>query len=279
MQETAQPAKPVAKPQTARTQQAQPAQQNVSAPNTSAEESKEVIDEKASQPNAVGAPVDATIPSIADAEQPRLGDTTTETQGLLSGAPITQMNPEDRQLEQNRQPMAPAEPVTGPPHIDTSSAAGQLPISSMSPAVQVQAPTPVAMESDDALIHDRTPEQEARDKDIEMTDVGPSVPISTNEAQQVIREEEEDGRRRSRDVSDAEQSHVLPPPPPLPLSSEKQAQTGDGQVVSQQTNAMNPGEGQKWLLPPLSSELRGRKCLVLDLDETLVHSSFKVGYA
>ncbi|CCG83423.1 Putative uncharacterized protein [Taphrina deformans PYCC 5710] len=31
-----------------------------------------------------------------------------------------------------------------------------------------------------------------------------------------------------------------------------------------------------WLLPPLSADLSGKKCLVLDLDETLVHSSFKV---
>ncbi|KAH8895198.1 NLI interacting factor, partial [Thozetella sp. PMI_491] len=30
------------------------------------------------------------------------------------------------------------------------------------------------------------------------------------------------------------------------------------------------------LLPPQSPELKGRKCLVLDLDETLVHSSFKI---
>ena len=30
------------------------------------------------------------------------------------------------------------------------------------------------------------------------------------------------------------------------------------------------------LLPPLSPKHAGRKCLVLDLDETLVHSSFKV---
>lgn len=30
------------------------------------------------------------------------------------------------------------------------------------------------------------------------------------------------------------------------------------------------------LLPPLSPSHKGRKCLVLDLDETLVHSSFKV---
>ncbi|EIE83334.1 hypothetical protein RO3G_08039 [Rhizopus delemar RA 99-880] len=31
-----------------------------------------------------------------------------------------------------------------------------------------------------------------------------------------------------------------------------------------------------WLLPPLSNEDKERKCLVLDLDETLVHSSFKI---
>ena len=35
-------------------------------------------------------------------------------------------------------------------------------------------------------------------------------------------------------------------------------------------------EPQKWLLPPIAPEHKGRKCLVLDLDETLVHSSFKV---
>lgn len=29
------------------------------------------------------------------------------------------------------------------------------------------------------------------------------------------------------------------------------------------------------LLPPIAPEHAGRKCLVLDLDETLVHSSFK----
>ncbi|CAJ0765855.1 6366_t:CDS:2, partial [Entrophospora sp. SA101] len=32
----------------------------------------------------------------------------------------------------------------------------------------------------------------------------------------------------------------------------------------------------KWLLAPIGSEHMGRKCLVLDLDETLVHSSFKM---
>jgi hypothetical protein len=35
-----------------------------------------------------------------------------------------------------------------------------------------------------------------------------------------------------------------------------------------------PGPSES-LLPPLAPEDRGKKCLVLDLDETLVHSSFK----
>lgn len=37
-----------------------------------------------------------------------------------------------------------------------------------------------------------------------------------------------------------------------------------------------PEQTQKWLLPPIQPQFSGKKCLVLDLDETLVHSSFKV---
>jgi len=35
-------------------------------------------------------------------------------------------------------------------------------------------------------------------------------------------------------------------------------------------------EQTQWLLEPMRPELKGRKCLVLDLDETLVHASFKL---
>ena len=42
-------------------------------------------------------------------------------------------------------------------------------------------------------------------------------------------------------------------------------------------NASEPHDLEAtWLLPPISQNLKGKKCLVLDLDETLVHSSFKV---
>ncbi|KAK3382344.1 HAD-like domain-containing protein [Lasiosphaeria ovina] len=37
-----------------------------------------------------------------------------------------------------------------------------------------------------------------------------------------------------------------------------------------------PEQPQRFLLPPQAPEFKGKKCLVLDLDETLVHSSFKI---
>lgn len=58
------------------------------------------------------------------------------------------------------------------------------------------------------------------------------------------------------------QAAAVPPPPPPPPAPEVTTVSG--------------GERQQWLLPPPLPHLSKRKCLVLDLDETLVHSSFKV---
>ncbi|KAJ3119780.1 hypothetical protein HK101_007124, partial [Irineochytrium annulatum] len=46
-------------------------------------------------------------------------------------------------------------------------------------------------------------------------------------------------------------------------------------AVVKSTAASNLAGGRKWLLPTLAEVDVGKKCLVLDLDETLVHSSFK----
>lgn len=54
---------------------------------------------------------------------------------------------------------------------------------------------------------------------------------------------------------------VVPPPPPPP--------------APEFPSPPDAGE-HRWLLPPPLPHLQNRKCLVLDLDETLVHSSFKV---
>jgi RNA polymerase II subunit A small phosphatase-like protein len=62
------------------------------------------------------------------------------------------------------------------------------------------------------------------------------------------------------------QPMTVPPPPPLPPAPPGPPARGYSE------DAAHP------LLPPLLPHLSGRKCLVLDLDETLVHSSFKVSF-
>jgi RNA polymerase II subunit A small phosphatase-like protein len=127
------------------------------------------------------------------------------------------------------------------------------------PSVDVQPPTPIGADGDvDAPISDRTAAQKAVDDNIEISDAGPNVPLSEEEAEQITHQQQQQAG------SDAAHGVTLPPPPPLAERSV------DGSVHSSQDAQ------QKWLLPPVRPEHQGRKCLVLDLDETLVHSSFKV---
>ena len=153
------------------------------------------------------------------------------------------------------------------PQTQTSSDAPYL----TQPEVVVQAPTPIATTADeDLVISDRTPEQQARDTDIEMTDVGPSIPLSAND---VAGTSEDEGHVPAHRESGTRVD--LPPPPPL---VERQAQVAHPNTASHDTSLVPSPEPQKWLLPAVRPEHKGRKCLILDLDETLVHSSFKVGH-
>ncbi|KAK7746088.1 hypothetical protein SLS62_009548 [Diatrype stigma] len=72
--------------------------------------------------------------------------------------------------------------------------------------------------------------------------------------------------------ADEQLSKPMPPPPPgpIPLAGAAPISQPEMSVVS------DDSEPQKFLLPPIEPALKGRKCLVLDLDETLVHSSFKI---
>ncbi|KAL5615445.1 hypothetical protein BROUX41_005490 [Berkeleyomyces rouxiae] len=54
-----------------------------------------------------------------------------------------------------------------------------------------------------------------------------------------------------------------PPPPPAP-------------IPFQSVDSSVPEDAPRSLLPEIAPAHKGRKCLVLDLDETLVHSSFKI---
>jgi len=71
-----------------------------------------------------------------------------------------------------------------------------------------------------------------------------------------------------------------PAPNPQPsttnssLTTQTSTQTGGDQTAP---NDQQQGQNKntKFLMTPLPPEMKGRKCLVLDLDETLVHSSFR----
>jgi RNA polymerase II subunit A small phosphatase-like protein len=65
----------------------------------------------------------------------------------------------------------------------------------------------------------------------------------------------------------------LPPPPPGPVPAVPNPPTSR---LNESMPVFAPDQPQKSLLPPQAPEFKGKKCLVLDLDETLVHSSFKV---
>lgn len=63
--------------------------------------------------------------------------------------------------------------------------------------------------------------------------------------------------------------HGIPPPPPIQYATT---------ANESETPAPPPAsEKHMFLLPPIQPEFKNKKCLVLDLDETLVHRSFKVG--
>lgn len=237
-----------------RKQSAPPApakQKDVSAAESSTADSKEPVEEKAGKSTEAG-PKDfekQPLPGDAQADKP------------VPEAPSAP--------SQDKSPDQPLPPVPQPDRLDTSAAAGD------SPQVSVQAPTPV-VPSEEQAIADRTPEQQARDADIEMTDAGPSIPIAANEVPTT-----EEGNGEPVQQREAGPTKIdLPPPPPL---VDRQAQTAppSGSTPQSQDSslAVTPAEPQqKWLLPPIKPEFKGKKCLVLDLDETLVHSSFKVSW-
>ena len=72
----------------------------------------------------------------------------------------------------------------------------------------------------------------------------------------------------------ADDPYTLPPPPPGPVPAVSHTTE---EPIPEPSAAFVPEQpAQKALLPPKAPEFKGKKCLILDLDETLVHSSFKV---
>ena len=158
--ETAQPAQVPSRTQPTRAQQPSQIrqQQDVSQANTSADGSKEVIDEKAAQPPYQDVTAVPISPAV-EAEKSSAGDATSEKPLISSPSEIApvQNNPEIRPLEE-KQALVPEEPITGPPHVDAAATTREDPSISQQPDLQVQAPTPVVAQSEDDMLLDRTPE-------------------------------------------------------------------------------------------------------------------------
>ncbi|KAN0067555.1 plasma membrane phosphatase [Elaphomyces granulatus] len=86
------------------------------------------------------------------------------------------------------------------------------------------------------------------------------VDVSMPDAALADESPEDKVKQSAQDNTVTQQPAPLPPPPPPPPPLGAPGKQG----------------GQQPLLPPPQPHLQNRKCLVLDLDETLVHSSFKV---
>lgn len=209
------------------------------------------------------------VPAPAQVEDPRASN-------LISDAPPSEgVDPTvDKSLSEKPLPASPKNPQTltlpGPAEAGRSNEISQ----SSLPQTSVSPPTPI-LSSEEQVISDRTPEQKAKDEDIEMTDAPPSLPLAQRDIPLA--------ESASNPIPHPEPTSKLDLPPPPP-PTDRQAAPPPLPPEPQTARAIEPPssalaattEDRKWLLPPLRPELKGRKCLVLDLDETLVHSSFKV---
>ncbi|KAF2270068.1 NIF-domain-containing protein [Lojkania enalia] len=228
-EDTPENAKQTGRVKSGRTTQATPQKKPDPTAESSTADSKEPLDEKAGESYGT---------DRRESEKPIHGDATIEAPSNVVTRTASKKQAGDKPL-----------PPVQSPHLDTNH-----------PSIEIQTPTPVTPEprvsqEEEQLIHDRTPQQEQRDTDMEMKD---QIPISTKDLQQDDNETGQGGTSTKID---------LPPPPPI--------QDRENQVLAQIEES--PAETtQKHLLGPMKPEFKGKKCLVLDLDETLVHSSFKM---
>lgn len=222
---------------------------NASAGESSTGESKEITEEN------IGGP---EYSELKPAAKPTM-ITRASKDKVLMETPSAQANPVEPVAEseeplaalETHEPQSPPLPASNlsPPE-DTKTgqgmSAGPLAAATVSPPPLVEPDQSV--EEQGAAINDRTPEQEYIDNDIVMVDAPPLAPTT------------DESSNTTRELTQAQIN--LPPPPPR----------------NGQDRAASGSSAQQWLLPPLQPRFKGRKCLVLDLDETLVHSSFKVGH-
>lgn len=158
---------------------------------------------------------------------------------------------------------AQAQAAAGGERLDEESKQSMAP----APAVHVQPPNNGSGPEPQAAQHVPAEKGEDEEGDTRMGGVGASgkQPEAAEQQEDHLQHQHE----ANRDAPSEQTTQQVPPPPPGPSGNAPAAPTPDAAVIA-------PEPPQKSLLPPILPEHAGRKCLVLDLDETLVHSSFKV---
>ncbi|PGH03083.1 carboxy-terminal domain RNA polymerase II polypeptide A small phosphatase [Blastomyces parvus] len=190
----------------------------------------------------------------ADRKEPSADDGTARVPGETGSDSVAEMD-----LDKDSKPPAPSKPGSGSGLASASktytSRDSDLP--PIPASEQVTSPNTTSASLEKRPATDAAPKQPNGDHDVAMQDAQP--------ADSYI---EEDVDTPPHDET-AQRAMEIPPPPPL------------GRPAGSTNNYIPPvpsvqPEKQQWLLPPIEPHLQSRKCLVLDLDETLVHSSFKV---
>ncbi|KAI0596523.1 HAD-like domain-containing protein [Biscogniauxia sp. FL1348] len=93
------------------------------------------------------------------------------------------------------------------------------------------------------------------DGDVDMPDVNPAA--SQNAKQPSV-------------VTDEQFPKQVPPPPPGPIPITSPLPAVAAAPVEEDVSALSEQAQPKYLLPPIEPRFKGKKCLVLDLDETLI---------
>ncbi|OGE51680.1 hypothetical protein PENARI_c012G11322 [Penicillium arizonense] len=135
------------------------------------------------------------------------------------------------------------------------SAAVQSEASGQNSEPEVSAPVESA--GANGSVDESKPEESTQDLETQTKSIEEPAP-STAPTKSLVDDDQPEPVNQADIVTQAPM--VLPPPPPVPAPPAR--------AVSE--------DGIRPLLPAPLPHLSGRKCLVLDLDETLVHSSFKV---
>ncbi|KAI1177382.1 HAD-like domain-containing protein [Nemania sp. FL0916] len=148
------------------------------------------------------------------------------------------------------QPIATDQPSTE----DQDTEPKQAPLSG-APGPSIARGDPVPENNDDGLSKEGVTDSKDEDGDSEMPDADstalPQVKLPGGAAEDTY-------------------PKAVPPSAPPPITNQ------ETNVVEEEKAVMAEEPQQKFLLPPIEPRFKGRKCLVLDLDETLVHSSFKI---